>query len=81
MYGSPAAAYRVPKGSLSPVPVPMSEPTARSKSLGMVGAASFSTHEPSATRAALPCVQAVCIWMCVMPSEPGMKYFLAASSS
>ena len=73
MKGSPAAAYRAPKGSLSLGPEPMREPTARSKSFGMVGAASFSTQEPSATIAARPCVQAVCIWMWVMPSEPCRK--------
>lgn len=40
------------------------------KSLGVVGAASFSTHEPFGRKSALPLVHSVCDWMWVRPGCP-----------
>ena len=63
MNGSPPDAQRVPKGILSEESRLDGAPTVILKSSGVVGAASFSTHEPFGMNSALPLVHSVCDWM------------------
>lgn len=60
----------VPNGSLSDESRPDGGATIILKSLGVVGAASFSTHEPFGMKSALPLVHSVCDWMWVRPGCP-----------